>query len=853
MPSDTGLSLQFAFTCPLPLGMHARPASLLAEVCNGFRSEVTLVNQRNERRANVKSTLSIIAADIRMGDRCSVWVSGSDENAALNTIRKFIDEVLPGCDDAVPQPPSGKKAMLPRALRNSRANCYFGSAASPGIGKGTVTLARSRSLPRSFSEHTEVSPSEELDRLQRAIAAVRERIKGKIDNSSELGSAMLQAHMAILDDVLLGQRIEEQVSRGKSAGSAIVESGAYFNGILRQSQNEYLRERAADLNEILAQIMEQLYGATAQNNTFQDDLFEPSIVVAETLGPHQLLDLNANWLKGIVVEHSGVTSHALLLARSLGIAAVVGVPNAYVLLSGASEAVVDGYRGLVITPVTPEVEQFYQRELNVHSQRQSFLVAGASSSAVTQDNQRIEVGANASSAEEVKMGLENGAEGIGLFRSEIALLEQKEIPSEEHLASFYADVVRAAKSRPVLFRTLDVGGDKKLPFLDLPRESNPFLGYRGVRIYEEHRELLQMQLRAMLRASMHGRIQIMPPMISSLHELRAFKREVAEAKQHLRGKNIAVAEHIAVGMMIEVPSAAFILDQLCSEADFFSIGTNDLAQYFLAVDRENFKVAPLFDVLHPGFIRLLKTIVSEIHKRGKWVGMCGDMAADRRNLPVLLGLGLDELSVPPNSVPELKNGVRGLSTIAGRELVDRISIANDAHEIAALLKSAQPNASALPLVSEDLIKLESDSTTKDEAIQELADAFYIASRCSDRQQLEDAVWAREEVYSTGLGFGFAAPHCKTDAVAANSIGVLKLKRAIDWGAADHEPVRMVILIAMRVNSANEHMQVLSELARKLMNEDFRERLLTFRDASAMRDYLCGELSVQMPFESTPLM
>lgn len=222
-------------------------------------------------------------------------------------------------------------------------------------------------------------------------------------------------------------------------------------------------------------------------------------------------------------------------------------------------------------------------------------------------------------------------------------------------------------------------------------------------------------------------------------------------------------------------------------------------------------------------------------------------------MPVLLGLGLDELSVPPNSVPELKNGVRGLSTIAGRELVDRISIANDAQEIAALLKSAQPNASALPLVSEDLIKLESDSTTKDEAIQELADAFYIASRCSDRQQLEDAVWAREEVYSTGLGFGFAAPHCKTDAVAANSIGVLKLKRAIDWGAADHEPVRMVILIAMRVNSANEHMQVLSELARKLMNEDFRERLLTFRDASAMRDYLCGELSVQMPFESTPLM
>ena len=844
MPSEISTSLQFTFNCPLPLGMHARPASLLAEVSNRFRSEVALVNLRNERRANTKSVLSIIAADIRSGDRCSLHVSGIDETAAHAAIREFIEQVLPICDGVRPAAASRENRRLPRALQNSGTNYYCGAPGSPGIGKGTVAVARSRSFPTTFTEHTPATASEEMDRLQLAISAIRERIKKKINNSTALGSAMLNAHLAILDDVLLGQHLAEQVSRGKSAGYAIVESGKYFSGILRQSENEYLRERALDVEEILVQIMEELYGATAQDNALQQSLVQPSILVAETMGPQQLLDLNLLWLKGIVVEQSGTTSHAVLLAQSLGIATVVGVRNACALLSGTSEVVVDGHRGLIITPVTPAVEEFYQRELKVHSQRQASLVKKATSSAVTEDCQRLEVGANASSLAEVMAAFENGAEGIGLFRSEIAFLQQKETPSEEHLFSWYADAARAAKGRPVLFRTLDVGGDKKVPFLALPRENNPFLGYRGARIYGEHRDLLQMQLRAMLRASVLGRIQIMAPMISSLHEVRAFKRELAEAKQYLQGRNIDVAGNIPVGIMIEVPSAAFILDQLCSEVDFFSIGTNDLAQYFLAVDRENFKVAPLFDVLHPGFVRLLQTIVAEIHKSGKWVGMCGDMAADRRNLPVLLGLGLNEISVPPRNIPQLKDAMRGLSMNSCKEIVDRISAAGEPREIEALLESVRPNHSALPLLSEDLIKLESDSSTKEQAIQELVDAFYIASRCNDREQLEDTIWAREEVYSTGLGFGFATPHCKTNAVTANSIGVLKLKRAIDWGAADHEPVRMVILIAMReLNSANDHMQVFSELARKLMNEDFRERLFSFHDTSTMEEYLRGELSL----------
>ena len=844
MPSEISTSPQFTFICSLPSGMHARPASLLAEVSNRFRADVALVNLRNEQRANVKSVLSIIAADIRGGDRCSLHVSGIDETAAHAAVREFIEQVLPNCEGVGAAAPSSANPRLPRVLRHNVANYRFGISASAGIGKGTVVVGRSSVLPSTFTEHTQAAPGDELQRLQFAIGAVRDRTNKQITSSTELSKAVLNAHVAILDDVLLAQHLAEFVSRGKSAGYAIVESGKYFTALLRKSENEYLRERAADVEGILLQIMEEFYGSTVPENVAHEKLHDDTILVAETLGPQQLLDLDSRQLKGIVLEKSGTTSHAVLLAQSLEIPTVVGVQDACALFSGVPDAVVDGRRGFVVSPVTPVIERFYQRELKVNSLRQAQLVKKASSSAITLDSKRLEVGANASSVEEVILAFENGAEGIGLFRSEIAFLQEKAAPSEEHLFSFYADAVRAAKGFPVLLRTLDVGGDKKPAFLDLPRENNAFLGYRGARIYSEHHDLLQTQLRAMLRASVYGRIQIMAPMISSLPEVGAFKSEFAEAKHYLQERNIDVAENIPVGIMIEVPSAAFILDQLCSEVEFFSIGTNDLAQYFLAVDRENFKVAPLFDVLHPGFIRLLQTVVAEIHKSRKWVGLCGDMAAEPRNLPVLLGLGLDEISVPPHSIPELKNAVSGLSSDACKELVGRLSATRDRHEVGVLLESVRPRASALPLLSEDLIKLESDSTTKEEAIQELVDAFYITSRCNDRQQLEDAVWAREELYSTGLALGFATPHCKTDAVTANSIGVLKLKSAIEWGAADDEPVRMVILIAMREqNSANDHMQVFSELARKLMKEDFRERLLSFQDAVAMVHYLRRELSL----------
>jgi fructose-specific phosphotransferase system IIA component len=357
---------------------------------------------------------------------------------------------------------------------------------------------------------------------------------------------------------------------------------------------------------------------------------------------------------------------------------------------------------------------------------------------------------------------------------------------------------------------------------------------------------LQAQLRAILRASVMGKVQIMVPMISSLEEVLQFKAEISQAKQNLERKGIAFQPDVKIGIMIEVPSAGFILDQLCTEVDFFSLGTNDLNQYFLAADRNSPKIAELSNVLHPGFLRFLRQIVREIHEAGKWVGMCGEMAAEVRNLPLLIGLGLDEISLPAAGIPAVKRAISQLSAADCERVFADLIACREIEEVENLLRRAQPSRSAQPLLSEELVLLNSESRSKQEAMQEIVDAFYIAGRTEDRQRLEEALWSREAVYSTGLGYGFAAPHCKTEAVIADSIGVLKLKQPIDWGSVDREPVNVIILIAMREPQiANRHMQVFSKLARKLMNEDFREHLLAIGNAHDMATFLAQQLEISL--------
>src|SRR5262249_22277829 len=369
--------------------------------------------------------------------------------------------------------------------------------------------------------------------------------------------------------------------------------------------------------------------------------------------------LERKWIRGLVLESAGTTSHTVILARSLGIPTLAGVKGAHLVASG-QEVLVDANRGFLITDYTPNVRKFYERESRTLERRKAVLARHGQYPGRTGDGHAFGVAANVSTAEESTRAFEAGADGIGVFRTEMLFLGREQAPSEDEQFEVYAQAARAAQNKPVVIRTIDIGGDKPLPFLKLPDEDNPFLGYRGVRVYKEDRHLVRTQISAALRASTFVRIHLMAPMISTLEEVLWFKNEVAEVQRDLDARKIPFDRSMLLGMMIEVPSAAFILDQLCAELDFFSIGTNDLSQYFFAADRGNTKVAQLANVRHPGFLRFLQQIVFGVHRHKKSVSVCGDMAADPRNLPLLVGLGLDEISVPVPEVLSIKERIARL-------------------------------------------------------------------------------------------------------------------------------------------------------------------------------------------------
>src|SRR5437588_9186463 len=331
---------------------------------------------------------------------------------------------------------------------------------------------------------------------------------------------------------------------------------------------------------------------------------------------------------------------------------------------------------------------------------------------------------------------------------------------------------------------------------------------------------------------------------SPIEERCCGKEHISQGCSKITCERVKFDPAMAVGAMIEVPSVAFILDQLCNELDFFSIGTNDLNQYFLAVDRGNPKVAGLSNVRQPSFLRFLKHIVDEVHRGGKWIGLCGEMAGELRYLPLLLGLGLDELSVAGSDVPLVKERISRLSVAGCHKVLARALDCREVIEVDALLDSNGPNGSARTLLDRELVLLESESSTKEETIREMIDAFYVEGRTDDPDSLEEALWARESVYSTGLGYGFAIPHAKTAAANASSIGVLKLKKPVEWDSLDDKPVSMVILLAARESDpGSPQMQVFSRLARKLMDEDFRSQLLRANDPGALVTFFAEELEV----------
>lgn len=830
---------ELTFTFPLANGLHARPASFVEEVISGLVSEVMLVNHRNSRQADARSVLGLIGLDCLVGDTCSFRVAGADEEVAEEVLRTFLAQRFPNCDEAIPATGvEPGELRLPPSLRGVDFQRLRGVPVVPGIGRGRVVRLEQGCSFVGLPSFPRLGPQEEIARIDRALESLRARLEARLAQVGEgVSRQILLAHCSIVRDPELRARILEQVESTQCAASeAIVGAAAHFSAILETAQNPLLRERVPDLRDICQQLLEEIYGKAAARP--KRVLHDDSICLAEDLLPSQFLELDRRRLRGLVLGRNGATSHVAILARSFSIPILGGLDRAMVEPREGQDAILDAHLGMLVIDPPEVVARYYAQEERIRARREEYLQRALPKESRTADGRAVGLVMNLSAACELNTPTFDGMEGVGLFRTEMLFLDRDSAPDEEEQAAIYRTVLEKAAGRPVTIRTLDIGGDKPLSYLDLPVETNPFLGYRAVRMYPEFEEILSTQFRALLRASVHGNLKILIPMVSCIDEIRWVKALLGKAAADCRGRGQEVCDGIPIGIMVEVPSAGFQIDHFSGEIDFFSIGTNDLLQYFMATERENSKVSHLFDPLHPSFLRFLKMIVDGAHARGKHVSMCGEMAGSVDALPLLVGLGLDALSVAGPRAAEMKHAILSMQSTACDELTWRALECATVEDVRSLLRKFAGAQSDRPLIDNDLVCMEADCASREQAIKEAVGLLYATGRTADPVGVEEDVWQREAVYSTGLGHGFAIPHCKSGAVGTNSICVMKLKSPVSWNSNDGRPVDVVILLAMRESDdANTHMKVFSRLARKVVHEDFRSSLRSETDAGSLLKYL----------------
>ncbi len=833
--------LDLFFSCPLPNGLHARPASALEAVARRFAADLTLQNMRTGQAANAKSVLAQVGLDVRFDDRCRLTASGEDEREAITALASFLDVEFPRCDAPLPAPEPAGDVQFPPVLRRAGPSARRGLPLAPGIGRGRLVRVGGFAMPDALVR-AEVSDEEaEVERLDDAF---RRLLTDYDEQAHQLGRGVqadiMAAHRSVARDPELRQWLVAEIRRRRtSAAGAIVAAEDHFSAVLSTTGSDILRDRALDIRDVCVRLARQLYGEQVGGGETRLDA--ESICVADTLTPGEFLSLDRNLLKGVVLARGSATSHTAILARSFAVPMLGGLTGLDSLEQDGAEAIVDADLGALVTGFDQSVLRYYDMERSRLAGRRARQDAVAAQAATTSDGWRIEVAANIASAAEADAAFSAGAEGIGLFRTELLFAGRRQAPDEAEQFDEYRRVLERAGHRRVLIRTLDVGGDKPLPYLRLPAEDNPYLGCRGVRLYAGHDALIRGQVRALVRASAGGNLGLMLPMISRLDEVRLARTVIVEEQARCTAEGVPFDTRMQVGAMIEVPSAAFALPELAAELDFFSVGTNDLLQYFVAADRSNRQVADLYNAFAPPFLRLLEKIVCGVHQAGRSVGICGEMAADVNALPLLVGLGFDDISMAPPGIGSSKAAVRRLSAAACRDLLAGAVSCATAGEVEALVRNADCWRPA-PLIEPGLVILDADCRSKDEAIKALVDQLYIDGRTDEPRRIEEAVWDREAVYSTGFGHGFAIPHCKTDQLRSTSLVMLRMQQPVDWNALDGQPVGFALLLAIRgTDHEKAHMKVLATLARQLMHEEFRERLAREPDSNALCRFLLDRI------------
>ena len=547
-----------------------------------------------------------------------------------------------------------------------------GIAASDGIAIAKVYTLTEPDL--TVTKVTVEDSEKEVSRLDDALAASIKDVElikeTALKNLGEEEAQVFDAHLMVLSDPELIGQVKDSITSNKvNAESALKEVTDMFISIFAgMEDNPYMQERAADIRDVSKRILAHLLGVKIPSPaTIKDEV----IIVAADLTPSDTAQLNRQYVKAFVTDIGGRTSHSAIMARSLEIPAIVGTKEVTSTAKDGDIIIVDGLSGDVFLNPSEEVVAEYRAKAEAFAAQQAEWEKLKDSKTYTKDGHQVELAANIGTPKDLEGVVNNGAEGVGLYRTEFLYMDSHEMPTEEDQFEAYKAVLEGMNGKPVVARTMDIGGDKELPYLPLPHEMNPFLGYRAIRISLHEPEMFRTQLRALLRASVYGKLRIMFPMIATLNDFRGAKALLEEEKAKLIAEGVAVSDDIQVGIMIEIPAAAVLAHQFAKEVDFFSIGTNDLIQYTMAADRMNERVSYLYQPYNPSILTLIKHVIDSAHKEGKWAGMCGEMAGDQTAVPLLVGLGLDEFSMSASSVLKTRSLISKLTLSDMQALADK--------------------------------------------------------------------------------------------------------------------------------------------------------------------------------------
>ncbi len=564
-----------------------------------------------------------------------------------------------------------------------------GIAASAGI--AIAKAFRLEHPDYTVTQKTVKNAEAEIAKLDDALAKSQvelERIKER--TLQELGAQkaeIFESHLLILNDPELISPVKDMITNDQvNADYALNETSKQFVSMFENMKSVYLQERAADMKDVTKRILGHLLGLNVQNPA---EISEEVIVISEDLTPSDTAQLNRKYVKGFTTNIGGRTSHSAIMARSLEIPAVVGTKNVLEQVEPGDLVIVDGLEGqIIVNPSDEVVAEYRDKQVKYDEQRAEWRKLREEPT-VSTDGVHVELAANIGTPNDVAGVIDNGGEAVGLYRTEFLYMGRDKLPSEDVQYNAYKTVLEKMAGKPVVVRTLDIGGDKELPYLDLPKEMNPFLGFRAIRLCLDRQDIFRTQLRALLRASVHGDLRIMFPMIATLVEFRDAKALLEEERANLIGEGVAVADHIQLGIMVEIPSTAVLAAQFATEVDFFSIGTNDLIQYTMAADRMNERVSYLYQPYNPAILRLVDMVIKAAHKEGKWAGMCGEMAGDSVAIPLLLGLGLDEFSMSATSILPARSQISKLSRADMQELAAKALECGTAEEVVALVEAIQ--------------------------------------------------------------------------------------------------------------------------------------------------------------------